>query len=116
MWESRVLCEISKLLWKSFSDFHRSVISTAARFVVVTSSFLCHGGIAGPGRRADRRSWGILRGRLSGRLPSRAATAPFPHAITLPLRGDHGRVMGQPVQQGRRELFVAGKDGDPFGE
>src|SRR5262245_48739510 len=30
MWESRVLCEISKFLWKSFCDFHRNVISTAA--------------------------------------------------------------------------------------
>jgi hypothetical protein len=40
MWESRVLCEISKLLWKSFCDFHGSVISTAARFFefVITSS------------------------------------------------------------------------------
>ena len=35
MWESRVLCEISKLLWESFCDFHTSVISTAARFVIV---------------------------------------------------------------------------------
>jgi hypothetical protein len=23
MWESRVLCEISKRLWKSFCDFHQ---------------------------------------------------------------------------------------------
>jgi hypothetical protein len=29
MWESRVLCEISKRLWKSFCDFHGRVISTA---------------------------------------------------------------------------------------
>src|SRR5262245_47892923 len=29
MWKSRVLCEISKLRWKSFCDFHRSDISTA---------------------------------------------------------------------------------------
>jgi hypothetical protein len=29
MWESRVLCEISKRLWKSFCDFHRRAISTA---------------------------------------------------------------------------------------
>jgi len=32
MWTTRVLCELSKLLWKSFCDFHRSVISAAARF------------------------------------------------------------------------------------
>jgi len=31
MWESRVLCEISKRLRKSFCDFHRRVISTARR-------------------------------------------------------------------------------------
>ena len=29
MWESRVLCEISKSLWESFCDFHRNAISTA---------------------------------------------------------------------------------------
>ena len=29
MWESRVLCEISKRLWKSFCDFHGRAISTA---------------------------------------------------------------------------------------
>ena len=29
MWESRVLCEISKRLWKSFCDFHGGGISTA---------------------------------------------------------------------------------------
>ena len=29
MWESRVLCEISKSLWKPFWGFHRDVISTA---------------------------------------------------------------------------------------
>jgi len=29
MWKSRVLCEISKRLWKSFFDFHRRGISIA---------------------------------------------------------------------------------------
>jgi hypothetical protein len=29
MWESRVLCEISKSLWKPFLGFQRDVISTA---------------------------------------------------------------------------------------
>ena len=29
MWESRVFCEISKRVWKSFCDFHARVISTA---------------------------------------------------------------------------------------
>src|SRR5947208_7460245 len=29
MWESRVLCEISKSLWKPFCGFHRDVISIA---------------------------------------------------------------------------------------
>ena len=64
MWESRVLCEISKHLWESFCDFHRSVISTAARLFVVTSLVAVKLGIVDLGRRADRRSWGILRGRL----------------------------------------------------
>jgi hypothetical protein len=34
MWESRVLGEISKRLWKSFCDFHRRVISIAASLFV----------------------------------------------------------------------------------
>ena len=29
MWESRVLCEISKVRWKSFCDFHGTGISIA---------------------------------------------------------------------------------------
>ena len=29
MWESRVLCEISKPRWKSFCDFHGGGMSTA---------------------------------------------------------------------------------------
>ena len=29
MWESRVLCEISKALWKPFCGFHSAAISTA---------------------------------------------------------------------------------------
>ena len=31
MWESRVLGEISKALWKPFCGFHRAGISTAVR-------------------------------------------------------------------------------------
>jgi hypothetical protein len=34
MWESRVLCEISKRLWKSFCDFHSRDISIAASICV----------------------------------------------------------------------------------
>ena len=34
MWESRVLCEISKSLWKPFSGFHGDVISTAVFAVI----------------------------------------------------------------------------------
>ena len=37
MWESRVLCEISKSLWKSVCDFHESGISTAVFTVAMTS-------------------------------------------------------------------------------
>jgi hypothetical protein len=36
MWESRVLGEISKRLWKSFCDFHRRGISTAGLIIVFT--------------------------------------------------------------------------------
>jgi len=45
MWESRVLCEISKRLWKSFCDFHRRVISIAASIVFrIVSSVASKGG------------------------------------------------------------------------
>ena len=116
MWESRVLCEISKLLWKSFCDFHRSVISTAASSFESSPPRLDRG-IADPGRPADRRSWGLLCGRLSMQSDVRSLRrSPFSHAIALALGGDHRRVMGQPIQQGRRELLVAGKDRDPFGK
>jgi hypothetical protein len=36
MWESRVVCEISKRLWKSWCDFHSRVIS------IVASIFVSH--------------------------------------------------------------------------
>lgn len=36
MWESRVLSEISKSLWKPFYGFHRDVISTAVFAVTRT--------------------------------------------------------------------------------
>ena len=35
MWESRVLCEISKSLWKPFLGFHRDGISIAVFVVAV---------------------------------------------------------------------------------
>ena len=71
-------------------------------------------GIVDAGRHTDRRSWGILGGRFSNRSLSCASAATFPHAIALPLGGDHGRMMGEPIEQRRRELFVAGKHRDPF--
>ena len=37
MWESRVLCEISKSLWKPVCGFHRDDISTAVFKVAMTS-------------------------------------------------------------------------------
>jgi hypothetical protein len=115
MWESRVLCEISKVLWKSFCDFHRTDMSTAAQFVVFTSS-ASNRGIVDPGRRADRRSWAILCGRCQDARTSCPTAASFPHAIALPLRGDHGRVMREAVKQGGSELFIAGKHRHPFGK
>ena len=46
----------------------------------------------------------------------RLAGAALPHAIALAFGREHGRVMRQAIEQRGRELFVAGKDGDPFGE
>ena len=47
---------------------------------------------------------------------SRGRGAPLAHAIAFPLRRDDGRVMCQAIEQRRRELLVACKHGDPFGE
>jgi hypothetical protein len=62
MWESRVLCEISKRRWKSFCDFHGRDISTAVRDRVGPSQFWGYPDIGRPG---DRRSCGLLGRRLS---------------------------------------------------
>ena len=63
MWESCVLCKISKSLWKPFFGLHGDVISTAAAL----SFHVRETGIQGmlyPCRLADRRSWRLLRGRF----------------------------------------------------
>ena len=75
MWESRVLCEISKSLWKPFCGFHRDVISTVVFvvFVVVVVADAIEAGSQGrlyPYRRSDRRSWRLLDGRCSRTEPS----------------------------------------------
>jgi len=44
MWESRVLCEVSKRLWKSFCDFHGRVISVGAWFFVSHHVLVAAGG------------------------------------------------------------------------
>jgi hypothetical protein len=69
MWESRVLCEISKLLWKSFCDFHRSVISTAARLFVVTSFVVENRGCQSLGRQpivVPGASYAVVREPIGG--------------------------------------------------
>ena len=63
MWESRVLCEISKSLWEPLLDFHRDAISTA----VFVGARDARAGIRGmlyplPARRSS--FWRLLRGRL----------------------------------------------------
>jgi hypothetical protein len=45
-----------------------------------------------------------------------SSRAALPHAIALAFGGEYGRVMRQAIEQRGRELLVAGKDGDPFGE
>jgi hypothetical protein len=115
MWESRVLCEISKLRWKSFCDFHRSVISTAAAIFVFTSF---------APQLGDSRPWPARRSSFLG-YPERSFSSP--RIIKSPrcavcaceafaLGRDHRRVMREPIEQRGREFFVASEDGDPFGK
>ena len=65
MWESRVLCEISKRLWKSLCDFHRRGISTAVSLDLVARFRVPIGGMLDPAPSSDRRSYGLLRLRFS---------------------------------------------------
>ena len=62
MWESRVLCEISKSLWEPFWGFHRDGISTAVFAGGVGGHRIP--GVLRPGPVIDRRSWGVLCGRF----------------------------------------------------
>ena len=43
-WESHVLCEISKALWKPICGFHSDDISTAAHAVSPSAPRPCDGG------------------------------------------------------------------------
>src|SRR5216683_829803 len=64
LWESRVVCEISKSLWEPLFGFHRDGISTA---VFAVAPHVLKTGIRGmlyPCRLADRRSWRLLRRRF----------------------------------------------------
>ncbi len=63
MWESRVLGEISKSLWKPLCGFHRDVISRVV-FEVPEVIETDVEGMLYPCRRAARRSWRLLRGRF----------------------------------------------------
>jgi hypothetical protein len=62
MWESRGLCEISKPVWKSVSDFHAGAISTAVRDRAATWP---HRGYPDFGPADDRRSCGLQCRRVS---------------------------------------------------
>ena len=72
MWESRVLCEISKALWKPFCGFHSADISIAD---VPFSSF------AGDRVRIDRRGCP----RNDDRVPGRDLAPPWITAIGAPI-------------------------------
>jgi hypothetical protein len=67
MWESRVLSEISKLLWKSIGDFHGSGISTAANLA-----------------RSSPTSWTVPDRREATRLPVNASKF-HPHEAHDPI-------------------------------
>src|SRR5438105_2176112 len=91
MWESRVLCEISKSLWKPFCGFHRDVISTAV-FVVFVVADAIETGIRGrryPYPVSDRGSWRLLRRRRSRTV--RSDRAPAGHWRRLVTKGPGAR-------------------------
>jgi hypothetical protein len=59
--------EISKCLWKSFCDFRTHVISIAASISFPTAREARARRRPDPGAPRDRHSYGLLRGRFSGR-------------------------------------------------
>jgi len=77
------------------------------------------------GPSPDRRSYGILGGRVSvrsacgpraGALCVRFRWPPFAHAVALAFRREDRRVMREAVEERRGQLLVTGKHGDPFRE
>ena len=84
MWESRVLGEISKSVWKPFCGFHRDVISIAV-FVIV--------------RRDDARRQSYTNGLLRDLLCAQVGVdfgAPAPRSAF-----EDVRVMEQPIEERR---------------
>ena len=72
MWESRVLCEISKSLWKPFLGFHRDVISTAVFAFAVSEADM--GGcctLAGPPIVVPGASYAVVSDQPNDRIAHR---------------------------------------------
>ena len=101
MWESRVLCEISKSLWKPFSGFHSDVISTSI-FVVCRDRGRIRGMLY-PSRLADRRSWRLLCGRFSSTEPSEAHTRVYEVLLRALLGAQVGVDLGAPAARSALE-------------
>ena len=99
MWESRVLCEISKYLWKPFWGFHRDVISIAVFVVAV-----CGAEIQG--------CW-TLAARLIVALGVSYAVVSEPASHSIESAGDYRRRFGTngPGARSRRDDCGAGADG-----
>jgi hypothetical protein len=103
MWESRVLCEISKSLWEALFAFHRDGISTAV-FAFGIRKELPGAHIRGmlyPCRPADRRSWRSYA----------VVFAMASHPIVT--RGDQRRRLGStgPGVRDRRDARGGGAEG-----
>ena len=101
MWESRVLCEISKFLWEPLFGFHRNGISTAVFVVDDALRTRSKGGcytLAG---------WPIVVSSASYAVVSEPASPPIESAA------DHGRRLGTkgPGARPRRDDFGIGAAG-----
>ena len=66
-----------------------------------------------PGGAIGRSSARARRLAADARLP---LAAPPSHAIAFALGRDHRGMVGEAIEERRRELLVAGEDLDPFGE
>src|SRR5262245_29837182 len=125
MWKSRVLCEISKVRWKSFCDFHGPAISSAADARIAPQRSDQRDGDRPGWPRSDDRRTGRrgLSPRFAAWSASSESSRPFlglvrhprfePRAIGLAVDDEVIGVAGEAIDRALRAHGI-GEGGEPF--